>query len=380
VIAVADTDVLLLEQDDPMERGEAQGEMWRDEILELAALRLELTLSKSEVKDRGELLELARRHIPVLGAYHPELAAEFAGIARAAAIDPALLVVLNHYTDLRDIPRSALGPGYKRVGGPSEPDDGGCTAVYIPGVETPTLGQTWDMHRTASSFVRLLRVKPRSGDGELLFFTLVGCLAMTGINEHGVAVTINNLTSTDAQIGVLWPALVRAMLAEETATAAYARLMATTLSSGHHYMIADGRDFYGVESSGQRKFLTQVGARAAHIHTNHCFDPVLRKTERVSPVSTTFRRMDLATTLYVQARPQTPAELWDFLCSHEGYPKSICAHAPPDNPDPHASETCARLVMDLSSGDVLASHGCGQENPPVAYSLDRWRQGAPPAF
>ncbi len=372
-------EAILLDQDDAGARGEAQGELWRDEIHELAALRLGLTLNKSEIKDEGELLELARRHVPILDAYHPELAAEFAGIARGAAIDPALLVVLNHYTDLRDIPRAALGPGYARAGEGAEPDDGGCTAVYVPGLETPILGQTWDMHRTASPYVRLLRIKPKSGDGELLFFTLVGCLAMTGMNEHGVAVTINNLTSTDAQLGVLWPALVRAMLAETTAQAAHDRLMATTLSSGHHYMMADGRDFFGVESSGQHKVLTQVGARAAHIHTNHCFDPVLRKVERVSPVSTTFRRMDLATTLYVQQRPQTPAQLWDFFCSHEGYPKSICAHAPPDDPNPHASETCGRIVMDLSSGDVLASRGCGQANPAVAYTLERWRGGASPA-
>lgn len=364
-------EAVLFDDDDPGRRGEAHGELWRAEIHELAAIRLGLALSKSEIKDDGEILELARRHLPLLDAYHPELAAEFAGIARGAQIDPALLVILNHYTDLRDIPRSALGAGFSGAT-PAEGDDAGCTAVYIPGLKTPTLGQTWDMHRTASPYVRLLRVRPKSGDREVLFFTLVGCLAMTGVNEHGLGVTINNLVSTDAQIGVLWPAVVRAMLDTATASAAKDRLMATRLSSGHHYMIADGRDFYGVETSGQEKVLTQVGARAAHIHTNHCFDPVLRKVERVPPTSTTFRRLDLASTLYVQQRPQTAAELWDFLCSHEGYPKSICTHAP-DHPDPHVSETCGRLVMDLGSGEVLASRGCGQTHPGVAFTLDRWR-------
>jgi len=365
----------LFEQDDPGLRGEAHGEMWRQEIHELAAIRLGLTLSKSEIKDAGEILDLARLHVPLLEAYHPELAAEFAGIARGAAIDPALLVVLNHYTDLRDIPRSALGPDLAPARA-SVPDEGGCTAVYIPGLKTPTLGQTWDMHASASAYVRLLRVRPKNSDTEVLFFTLTGCLAMTGINAHGVGVTINNLTSTDGQLGVLWPALVRAMLEEKSAAAAKDRLMATTLSSGHHYMMADGRDFYGVESSGQQKVLTQIGARAAHIHTNHCFDPVLRKVERVSPVSTTFRRMELATTLYVQQTPQTAPELWDFLCSHEGYPRSICSHVPADNPDPHASETCGRIVMDLETGQVLASRGCGQTHPSVIFNLDRWRGGA----
>ncbi|MCB9566481.1 MAG: hypothetical protein H6710_04585 [Myxococcales bacterium] len=363
----------LFDQDDPARRGEAHGELWRAEIAELAAIRLELTIAKSAMRTADEVLRVAAMHLPILEAYHPELAAEFHGIARGAAIDPALLVVVNHYTDLRDIPRAVLGGE-----GAGEPEDGGCTAVYIPGIDAPVLGQTWDMHGTAAPFVRLVRIRPKSGDRELLAFTITGCLGMTGINQDGVAVTINNLTSTDARVGVVWPALVRAMLEETSAAAAHQRLMSTMLSSGHHYMIADGNDFYGVETSGQLKVLTQIGARAAHLHTNHCFDPVLRQREKVATTSTTFRRYDLATTLYVQQRPQTAAQLWDFLCSHEGYPRSICSHVDDANGDPSMSRTCGRMVMDLTRGRVLASQGCGQENPAEVYTLDRWRGGPAP--
>ncbi len=35
---------------------------------------------------------------------------------------------------------------------------------------------------------------------------------MAGVNSSGVGVTINNLSSTDARIGVIWPALVRKAL------------------------------------------------------------------------------------------------------------------------------------------------------------------------
>ncbi|MCA9659398.1 MAG: hypothetical protein KC486_13715 [Myxococcales bacterium] len=369
--ASATLEATLFDADDPGQRGEAHGELWREEIRELADIRLELTIAKSAMEGADEVLAVARRHLPLLEAYHPELAAEFNGIARGAAIDPARLVVLNHYTDLRDIPREALGPER-----PADPDPGGCTALYIPGDETPTLGQTWDMHGTASPYVRLLRIRPRSGDREVLTFTITGCVGMTGINQDGVAVTINNLTSTDARVGVVWPVVVRAMLEERTAAAAKERLMATALSSGHHYMIADGRDFYGVETSGAHKVLTQIGARATHIHTNHCFDPVLRQVEKVSPISTTFRRLEIASTLYVQQRPRTARDLWDFLCSHEGYPRSICSHVDDERGDPSASRTCGRMVMDLASGEVLASRGCGQTNPPEVFTLDRWRGGA----
>ncbi|HRI08693.1 MAG TPA: C45 family autoproteolytic acyltransferase/hydrolase, partial [Nannocystaceae bacterium] len=279
--------------------------------------------------------------------------------------------------DLRDVPRSVIDGAGAGEGG--EPEEGGCMAVYIPGVEAPVLGQTWDMHGTAEPYVRLLHLRPRGGDEEYLCFTLAGCLGMTGLSARGVGVTINNLTSTDAQIGVVWPALVRALLREPSAAAARDRLMATPLSSGHHYMIADGHDFYGVETSGRLKVVTQQGGRAAHLHTNHCFDPVLRKVEKVARTSTTFRRMEIASTLYVQQRPRDADELWDFLSSHEGYPRSICSHVDDAGGDPSASRTCGRMVLDLGRGRVLASPGCGQANPSRTYTLDRWRPPAPQA-
>jgi isopenicillin-N N-acyltransferase-like protein len=101
--------------------------------------------------------------------------------------------------------------------------------------------------------------------------------------------------------------------------------LATRLSSGHHYMMADGREFFGVETSGKQKVVTQVGARAAHLHTNHCFDPVLRRCERVprSARLSAHRAGDDAVRAAAAARP---AGLWTLLASHEGYPRSLCSH------------------------------------------------------
>lgn len=357
------------DQDDPRARGEAHGETWRAQIRELAGIRTDLAMDRGSFADSEELRQVAGLHLPLLERFSPELSAELLGIARAAGITPEAAVILNHYTDLRDVPGTVLRE-------PTGDDPGGCTAIYHPGEHGPVLGQTWDMHGTAEPFVRLLRIRPRHGDTEVLCFTLTGCLGMTGLSESGVAVTINNLTSTDGQVGVVWPALVRALLAAGSAAAARDLLLRTRLSSGHHYMLADGREFFGVETSGKLKMQTQRGARAAHLHTNHCFDPVLRKHEAVPKASTSFRRMELATTLYVQQRPRDPLALWNLLSSHDGYPRSICSHVA-DGGDPSASKTCGRMVMALHTGEVLAGRGCGQEVPPTTFRLTRWRPPAP---
>jgi isopenicillin-N N-acyltransferase-like protein len=367
------------DQDDPAARGEAHGELWRPEIAELCALRSALAVAKGSFRDVAQLEAVAALHLPHLQRFSRPLHAELLGIARGAGISPEQAVILNHYTDLRDVPPSVLDEPVREDMSEATDDPGGCTAIYVPGgASGPVLGQTWDMHGTARPFVRMIRIRPRSSDEEYLCFTLTGCLGMTGLAASGVGVTINNLSSTDGQVGVVWPALVRAMLACDDAAAAWQLLQRTRLSSGHHYMMADGQRFFGAETSGALKVLTQSGARAAHLHTNHCFDPVLRKYERVPKVSTTFRRLDLASTLYAQQRPQDVAAVWAFLGSHEGYPRSICSHVDDASGDPSASRTCGMMVMQLGAGEVLAGAGCAQESAPRRLTIARWRGQPPP--
>lgn len=360
------------DDDDPRARGRAHGELWRAEIRELAAIRAELCIRRAAYRSLDEVDAMAARHLPVLAAELPEMSQELLGIAEGSGVPAARIVVLNHYTDLRDIQPADLAPG-------AGEDGDGCTAIYLSGPDGPVLGQTWDMHATAAPFVRMIRVAPRNGTGEVLCLTLTGCLGLAGLGRDGVAVTINNLTSTDARVGLVWPALVRAMLAEPDARAALARLQAAPLSSGHHYMIADGRDFFGVETSGELKVLTQLGPKAAHLHTNHCFDPVLRGRENVSRQTTSFDRLNSATTLYLQQRPRDLEGLWRMIGSHDGYPRSICSHVDELRGDPSASRTCARLAMELWSGKLRVAPGCSRNDLPLELELGGFASKRPAA-
>ncbi|HLU67267.1 MAG TPA: hypothetical protein VKZ63_13375, partial [Kofleriaceae bacterium] len=82
------------------ERGRAHGEAFRGEIGSLAAIRLHLCAQMSGGTP-AQVLDMARRHVPVLAAYDRGQHDELAGIAEGADLDLALVVVLNHYTDLR---------------------------------------------------------------------------------------------------------------------------------------------------------------------------------------------------------------------------------------------------------------------------------------
>src|SRR5262249_40163227 len=129
----------------------------------------------------------------------------------------------------------------------------GCSVIWS---ETPTgriLAQTWDMHATAIPYVMLLRV-PVSQDGPAAaLLTVTGCLGMAGGSALRVGVAINNLNSTDATLGVVWPAVVRRALHQPTAQAARDVIAASPIGSGHHYFVADRHEAFALESSGTRR-------------------------------------------------------------------------------------------------------------------------------
>lgn len=372
---------ILFDQDEPSDRGRAHGETWKSEIRELVDIRTELTIRNGAFVTAKDVWRVAGLHLPVLQAQSRALHAELLGIAEAADVTPEELIVLNHFPELLDLPGSVLRPATdaevaQSTAGRSGDDRdelAGSTAIYIGGSSGPVLGQTWDTHASAEPFVRLIRIAPRHGDREALLLTLTGSLGLVGIGDRGVGVTINNLTCTDAKVGLIGSARVRTLVDSASAQDARTRLERTPLSSGNFYMLADGREFLGIETSGELVVLTQKGARAAHIHTNHCFDPVLRKRERVAPASSTFARMNMATTLFAQQRPSTADELWDLLGSHDGYPQSLCSHVADVRGDDAAVKTCARVLIQPAIGELRVAAGCARSGSATSWRLDRFK-------
>ena len=98
-------------------RGRVHGEHFRARIHEIAQLRLELALSQGKFASSMEVVETARLHLPVLEGFDAPLHAELLGIAEGADLDPAKLVVLNHYTDLKDVDPKRLMAFGRSLGG-----------------------------------------------------------------------------------------------------------------------------------------------------------------------------------------------------------------------------------------------------------------------
>jgi isopenicillin-N N-acyltransferase like protein len=352
--------ILELHGHDPKKWGEQHGESFKDDVRAIAEIRMALTLSKTDLGTADNVLALARHHLPILEKFDRALFDELCGIARGAGVTPEHIVVANHYTDLRDLRLADLA----RLEGK---DPGGCSALFLNEGKHRILGQTWDMHGSAEPYALLIKIPahpdgapphktnaagiPQSGS--TLVFSIAGCLGMTGMSSWGVGLTINNLNSIDATVGVVWPALVRKLLRQPNAKAMRELITSSNIGSGRHYIVADavdggGGDVFGIETSGTKKKVIREGGRGPYFHTNHCVDEEMTGTCKILPGSTTLQRY---ATLGEMVKKRLPDDM-------QGVFNSLEAVGLKQNPNnPHDVATCGALVMDLTSRNVMACVG-----------------------
>jgi isopenicillin-N N-acyltransferase-like protein len=344
------------------ERGRAHGRAFAGEIRSLAELRVYLTRTVGGFETSEQVLELARQHLPVLERYDADLAAELVGIAEGAGVAPELIAVLNHYTDLRDL--GSRGEREAEVIGAD-----GCTALWARTPVGPVLAQTWDMHASAMPYVIMLEVPVDAGT-PMWLLSLTGCLGMAGLAGSGVAVSINNLHSTDARVGLIWSALVRRALAAPSAAAARDEILAAPVGSGHHYLVGDAEVAYGVETSGALReivFDSSTGGDL-YVHTNHCLAGAVAASSRVPEGSTTYDRLEIAARDARERPIADAADAFARLGSEEGYPRSVCTNMASAE-RPHAAATCGALAVDLTRRRLLACAGFPHNATPEIFDL-----------
>ncbi|HET9621638.1 MAG TPA: C45 family peptidase [Kofleriaceae bacterium] len=354
----------------PRDWGRIHGESFRGEIAALAAIRAYLCTKVGGFASTEAVRAAAAAHLPVLERYHAGLYAELVGIAEGANLAPADLVIANHYTDLRDLDpdpatwqpaplhdvpddppgaRGHIAAGAEGLGGD------GCSVIWA---ETPTgriLAQTWDMHATAIPYVMMLHVPESEHGPAVSLLTVTGCLGMAGMSSARVGVAINNLFSTDATLGVVWPAVVRRALHERTAEAARDVIATSPIGSGHHYFVADRQAAFAIEASGTRRKQIFSGG-AAYCHTNHSLDADVSARSKVPATSTTYDRMRWLQADLARADVADLADAWQRLGSEDGWPRSVCTNmATPESP--HGAATCGAIAMNLDTGELWGQQG-----------------------
>lgn len=317
----------------PFQWGEMHGENFRVGIKELVEIRTELMLAKNPaIKPHLDSLALQQWNISKM--YAPDISAELEGIYKAAGISLTDIVILNNYTDFRDL---------------TLPEEG-CSTIHVQRNEEVFSGQTWDMHGTAKDYVCLVKTPATKTSISSVNFSLVGCVGMMGINSHGCLVGVNNINTANAEVGLIWPLLVRRLLIETNLKSIKEMLFDSPVTSGHNYLLSSIEGGAHLEITPQFKeevLKTIKGDDKVLFHTNHCLGEQVKTLEdQASLSSTTHARYKILEREIDKLKSLT--SLVDLLTDHEEFPKSICSHFESGAQDP--SFTCGGGATDLSQG------------------------------
>lgn len=324
------------------EWGLFHGEAYRTPIKELAEIRKELMLAKNKSIIK-HLDRLALEQFEFTKKFAPRIASEMEGIKVGSNLTLTEIVILNNYTDFRDI---------------TLPDEG-CSTVHIQTKNHEILtGQTWDMHRSAKNYMSLIHIPKNENHSEQLILTLVGCVGLMGINTERALIGVNNINTTNAKTGLIWPALVRQVIEKNSLSLMRQELLNAPVTSGHNYLIStlEGGEHLEITPTISEKVSSLTKGQVGSIfHTNHCVASEIQKIEDKSSMSsTTFNRWNLLSTKTCDVN--SFKDFKNLLINHDEFPKSICSHFENGAQDP--SFTCGGGIANLNSGEILFWRGC----------------------
>lgn len=371
----------------PIEMGRQHALAFPTEIKELTEDRLHLSSDKNwtgKELSRQDVLALGQACLPYHEMYAPELMDELRGMSEVTGLGLTELMILNGFTDFVDTVYSADENalraqrginGTERISSndqilsvPSNslafanPAADDCTAFIVSSEATAEgqgfIGQTWDMHETATPYVILLRGKPANGLS-FLALTIIGCVGLIGMNEAGIAVGINNLVAGDGRVGVTWPFVVRKVLAQDNLEAALACITQAKLAGGHNYLLADstGRG-YNVEAMASRYHVQQVNTGAL-VHTNHCLISQNITVERARlPRSRASSETRLSRAEEILKRGNLTLDDLLALTRDHSAVNGICVH--PE--DPFFVESCGAAIMRPATREFWGVWGRPCEN------------------
>lgn len=352
----------------PHEMGYQHGKAFLKDIHELTEDRIQLSSTEKwtgYTLPREQVLALGEACLEEHRAYSPELVEELEGIAEATGLGLTELLIMNGFTDFIDVVANHEKAAVLPPIGTHAADN--CTAFIVSSQAAAEgkgfIGQTWDMHDTATPYVILLRGRPANAP-EFLVFTITGCVGMIGMNDAGIAMGINNLTAADGRIGVTWPFVIRKALMQTNLDDALACITGARLAGAHNYVLADstGRG-YNVEAMSTRYYVEEV-QDSFIVHTNHCVHAsniIVERKRLASMVENSHSRYNRAAELLSEG--QITVEALMALTRDRGAINGICVLSEA----PFFVETSGAAIMRPATREFWAAWG-----PPINTEYERF--------
>ncbi len=351
---------MLTVEGSPTQRGRAHGEAFRDRIRDLVAASFEDMAQATDGRlTRARIGEITSTYKGPTRDYAPDLFEELEGIAGAAGVPVDELLALNAFLELHDDYSEAFVRS-------------GCTSLMVPGMvsgEGALIAQNYDLASIYASAAVLIKVKSDSAP-DALFYTSAGILGCAGLNAAGIGVVINNLVPSDAGGGILYPFVIRRVLASVRIGDAIDAVVAKPRASGMNYVLCDENgEIYDLETTA-REYEVLCPFDGPMAHANHYLTDRLKPFERRQwdQRGQSISRWGRATRL-LKSRDRLHADaLKDMLSDRVNAPVGICRHNEMHN-GKACGQTIAGIVLDPQGRKAWFTKGPTGENEWVEYGV-----------
>ena len=352
---------MLTVEGSPTQRGRAHGEAFRDRIRDLVAASFEdMAQATGGRLTKTRIGEITSTYKGPTRDYAPDLFEELEGIAGAAGVSVDELLALNAFLELHDDYSEAFVRS-------------GCTSLMVPGTvsgEGALIAQNYDLASIYASAAVLIKVKSDYAP-DALFYTSAGILGCAGLNAAGIGVVINNLVPSDAGGGVLYPFVIRRVLASVRIGDAIDAVVAKPRASGMNYVLCDENgEIYDLETTA-REYEVLCPFDGPMAHANHYLTDRLKPFERRQwdQRGQSISRWGRATRL-LKSRDRLHADaLKDMLSDRVNAPVGICRHNEMHN-GKACGQTIAGIVLDPPGRKAWFTKGPPGENEWVEYGVE----------
>jgi len=360
-------------QGTPFECGLQHGEQAKAIIRETVANYREV-LERSYDRPWDDVVRLARKFLPAIEEYDPEVIEEMKGIARGAEQTFEDILVLNARSELVFLART--GKKTELEGAPE-----GCTVMAATPEATKTghmiVGHNVDwLAETQKTYIILK--KRRKNALNCVTFLEAGIVGKTGFNAAGIVSFGNGMVTDKMKPGIPSQIILNKVLNAHTVAEAVQIFLPPNRAGAVNRVIASAEGACINVEAAPDEFNYLYPEDGIIVHTNHFLgkNPNIRDMNPASLPNTLTRRYQ-AFKLLSEARGQITTNTFKRIFrDHLDKPNSICMH-----PDPYRYkgrenvQTVVSLILDLNDFRLDIALGPPCEHDYVTLDFSDIRNG-----
>jgi len=344
----------------PRDRGNEYGRSFSDLINRLVQSHYSF-YSRIFHMDKTEALREARKYIPFIENYSPEIAEEILGTAEGAGLAHEELVLVIAFPEIY-YPRLfqrctafALG-GDATIGG----------EVYVGQNEDEGL-DPW----LNGDCAVLLAVKRKNGP-DVLTYSYAGIPSLKGMNSAGLAMCINAVICEQAKLGVPSTVITREVLYQKSIGDAITAIARATRANSLNFVIADTNgELYDIEAT-PNDYDYQY-SDSIIVHSNHFLSQRMRIDRdfiKEKSGDTCVRLNRMRKLLEARRGRIDDRVLMEVLRDHVNYPNSICRHPNPAEPEALRGKTLDSMIWIPRRKETWLAKDPPCESKYYKYSID----------